>query len=232
LPALYLPFNAADDAVSTDLAPLTAPQPTAPVFSAGLTIVVTSPTANATLGRTAQISGSVNPFTGSLTAVTIQFESGGPIVQTTLNGLAWSWQGTIPNTIRPGQSFQLIIAAVGVPTAPLVQALGQTAVSVVLENVVPVLTVDPVPSSVTVTAGPFATTLSGTISEGTGAPYAPQVQYRIGNAALTTITPAQGKWSVPLSLLAGDNLLTVLASDAFGSVTAFQKTLTVVVKTA
>ena len=231
LPALYLPFNAADDAVSTDFSPLTAPQPFAPVFASGITIVVASPTANATLGRTAQISGFVNPFSGSLTSVTLQFEVGGPIVHTTLQGFAWSWQGTIPNNIRPGQSFQLVIAALGVPAAPLVQALGQTAVNVVLENVVPVLTVDPFPSSVTVTAAPYATTLSGTISEGTGAPYAPQVQFRVGTAALTTITPAQGKWSVPLSLPAGDNVLTVQASDAFASVTAFQKTLTVVVKT-
>jgi hypothetical protein len=114
---------------------------------------------------------------------------------------------------------------------PMEQPLsGQAVVNVVLENVTPVLTVDPFPASIAVTQLPYATTLSGSIAESSGAPYAPDVKYRIGTGALTSLTVAQGRWSVPLSLPAGDNLITVQASDAFASVTAFQKTLKVVLQ--
>ncbi len=238
LPALYVPFNSADDAVSTDFAPLTVIAAPATASNLdGLTVAIAGPTANATVGRSLQITGSVTATTGSATGVQIQFGAGGPTAQATLAGQSWSWQGLIPTSIRPGQSFQIIAIASGLKMSPgspptQVPISGQDVVNVVLENVVPVLTVDPFPSTVTVTRAPYATTLSGSISEGSGAPYAtPLVQYRIGTGPLASPAVGQGKWSVPLSLPAGDNLITVQASDAFGSVTAFQKTLRVVVQT-
>jgi len=238
LPALYVPFNSADDAVSTDFAPLTViAAPAGASNLGGLTVAIAAPTANATVGRSVEITGSVTGTTGAATGVQIQFGAGGPTVQATLAAQSWSWQGLIPASIRPGQSFQIIAIASGFTTpsgSPPTQVplSGQGVVDVVLENVVPVLTVDPFPSAVTVTKVPYLTTLSGSISEGNGTPYAtPLVQYRIGTGPLASPTVAQGKWSAPLSLQAGDNLITAQASDAFGSVTAFQKTLRVVVQT-
>jgi hypothetical protein len=239
LPALYVPFNAADDAVSTDFAPLTVIAKPAGASMGGLTVAIADPTMNATVGRSAQVTGSVNAAPGVapgvVTGVQIQFGAGGPTAQATLAAPSWSWQGLIPTSIRPGQSFQIIASAsvsgasAGPPPTPV--PLNQDVVNVVLENVVPVLTVDPFPSAVTVTQVPYVTTLSGSISEGSGAPYTtPLVQYRVGTGPLANLTVAQGQWSVPLSLQAGDNLITVQASDAFGSVTAFQKTLTVVLQ--
>jgi hypothetical protein len=243
LPALYVPFNAADDAVSTDFAPLTViATPAGASNLGGLTVAIAGPTMNATVGRSVQITGSVNAAPGVapgvVTGVQIQFGADGPTAQATLAAQSWSWQGLIPTSIRPGQSFQIIATASGSrasagPPPTQVPLSGQDVVNVVLENVVPVLTVDPFPSVVTVTQVPYVTTLSGSISEGNGAPYTtPLVQYRVGTGPLANLTVAQEKWSVPLSLQAGDNLITVQASDAFGSVTAFQKTLTVVVQTA
>ena len=100
--------------------------------------------------------------------------------------------------------------------------------NVVLENVVPVLTVEPFQSPIVVTELPYAITLRGTVSEGSGPPYGvPQVQYQIGNGPPYQPAVSQGTWNVPLSLQPGDYPITVRASDAFESVTTFQKTLTV-----
>ena len=239
LPALYIPFNAADDAVSTDFTPLTAVPPPVPGMLPRIVVTMTTPAPDATVGRTVQISGTIGPiFRGAVTSVQIQFGVGGPTVQPTpaAGGLAWSWTGLIPNLIRPGQSFPIIVVVSGftisVGPEPVEQPLsGQAVANVVLENVTPVLSIDPLPASVTVAQLPYATTLSGSISESSGAPYAPDVRYRIGTGPLTSIAVAQGSWSVPLSLPAGDNLITVQASDAFASVTAYQKTLTVVLQT-
>jgi hypothetical protein len=236
LPALCIPFNAADDAVSTDFTPLTAFPPPVPGMLPGLPVVITTPAPNATVGRTVQISGTIGRIVrGAIDSVQIRFGVGGPTVQPTLGdgGFTWSWTGLIPNVIRPGQSFPIIVTASGFLLSggaePMEKPVsGQAVANVVLENVTPVLSVDPFPSSIAVAQLPYTTTLSGSISESSGAPYAPAVGYRIGTGPLTSISVAQGKWSVPLSLPAGDNLITVQAADAFASVTAFQKTLTVV----
>jgi hypothetical protein len=61
------------------------------------------------------------------------------------------------------------------------------------------------------------------------APYAtPQVQVRVGPGPATTPPVTQGRWSVPLSLPLGDSIVTVQASDAFGTVTTVQRTITIV----
>jgi hypothetical protein len=237
LPALYVPFNTADDAVSTDFAPLTVvTQPALPWTNGGMDLSLAAPPPNATVGRRLRVSGSIAPFGGTIGPVQVQFGVDGPTVQATVAGSAWAWQGLIPNAVRPGQSFQLIVSASGSAVSsgsgatPQTTPVGARAViDVTLENVVPVLTVDPLPSPATVTQAPLAVTLSGSVAEGAGAPYAtPQVKLRVGGGALTALAVTQGRWSVPLSLPLGDSIVTVQASDAFGSVTTVQRTITVV----
>jgi hypothetical protein len=227
LPALYVPFNTADDAVSTDFAPMTVATPPAAPFALGIDLSLLEPSSNATIGRSLTVAGTIAPISGTLDSVQIRFGVGGPTVDATIAGTSWSWRGLVPNVIRPGQSFQIIATASGVTTSPV---NAQAVANVALENIVPVLAVDPSPAQVTTTQAPYVATLTGSVSEGTAAPYTtPQVRYRVGPAALTTVPVTEGRWSIPLSLPAGDSIVTIQASDAFGSITTFQKTLTVVV---
>jgi hypothetical protein len=202
----------------------------------GLFLFIATPAQNSTVGRSLQVSGSIGQINGSIRLAQIQFGVGGPTVTVTPPRRVWTWfwQGLVPNNIRPGQAFPIIVTAsgsmqtTGGPEPQFTDVDGQAVANVVLENVVPVLTVSPFQSPIVVTQLPYAFTLSGTVSEGNGPPYGvPQVQYQIGNGPLTNLAVSQGKWSVSLSLQPGDYPLTVRASDAFGSVTTFQKVLTV-----
>ena len=166
--------------------------------------------------------------------MSLQFGVGGPSVKITPPLHVWTffWQGLLPNNIRPGQPFQLIVSAFGTmvtkpgPEPETTQVDGQAIANVVLENVVPVLQVQPFQTPIAVVDSqlPYQLTLRGTVSEGSGPPYTvPQVQYQIGNAPPTNLTVVQGGWSVPLSLQPGDYPITVRASDAFASVTRFSR---------
>jgi hypothetical protein len=238
LPAFYVPFNAADDAVSTDFAPLNAVPPPVPSMLPGLAVAITTPAEAATIGRNVQISGTVGPVS-TVDAIRIQFGPSGPTVTATLgaDGSSWSWSGTLPNVVRPGQSFPIIVTASGVITSSTTGGAtvgkpvsGKAVVKVVLENVTPVLSVDPFPASIAVSQVPYPTILSGSIAEGTGTLYAPDVRYRIGTGPLNAVAVANGRWSVPISLPAGENVITVQATDAFASMTGFQKTINVVLQ--
>jgi hypothetical protein len=203
---------------------------------AGLSVFIASPTQNSTVGRSLQVSGSIGQINGAVNQVVIQFGDSLPTVKIKppLHVWTFSWQGLLPNDIRPGQAFPITVTAFGTmvtkagPEPQTTPVDGQRVANVVLENVVPVLTVEPFQSPIVVTELPYTITLRGTVSEGSGPPYGvPQVQHRIGNGPLTDLTVSQGTWSVPLALQPGDYPITVQASDAFASVTTFQKTLTV-----
>lgn len=202
----------------------------------GLFVFIASPAQDSTVGRSLQVSGSIGQINGTVNVVTIQFGAGGPTVKVTppRHVWTWFWQGLLPNNIRPGQAFPLIVTASGVmqvtggpePEVRLVD--GQAVASVTLENIVPVLAVDPFQSPIVVAELPYSLTLSGTVSEGGGPIYGvPKVRCQIGGGPRKTLAVAEGRWSVQLSLKPGDYLLTVRASDAFASVTTVQKTLTV-----
>jgi hypothetical protein len=203
----------------------------------GLFVVIANPNQGSTVGRLTQVSGSISQINGALNSVSLQFGVGGPSVKITPPLHAWTffWQGLLPNNVRPGQPFQLIVNAFGTmagsgPEGEPTSVDGQAIANVVLENVVPVLQVVPFQTPIAVVDSqlPYQLTLRGTVSEGSGSPYTvPQVQYQIGNAAPTNLTVTQGGWSVPLSLPPGDYPITVRASDAFASVTTFQQTLSV-----
>jgi hypothetical protein len=202
----------------------------------GLFVFIANPTQNSTVGRSLQVSGSIGQINGAINFVGIQFGVGGPTVTITPHHGVWTWfwQGLLPNNIRPGQAFQIIVTARGTmitkpgPEPETADVDGQAIANVLLENVVPVLTVNPFQSPIVVIQLPYAFTLSGTVSEGNGPPYGvSQVQFQIGNGPPTNLAVSQGNWSVALSLQPGDYPLTVRASDPFASVTTFQKTLTV-----
>jgi hypothetical protein len=199
----------------------------------GLAVFITSPVANATVGRSITVFGSVDGAgSGHVNSpVTIHF-GGTPVAA---NGTAsWSWTGLVPNGIRPGATFDITVNATGVivtkpgPEPVFEEVSGSRTVSVVLENVVPVLTVKPFQSPIVVTQFPYKFTLAGTLTEGNGPPYGvPQLTVQVGTTAPVPVAVSGGAWSMDLSLQPGDYPITVTASDAFASVTTVKTDLTV-----
>ena len=148
------------------------------------------------------------------------------------DGTRWVWQGLVSTAVHAGQAFAITVSAhaeiPGVPAFLIVD--GSASVNCVLENVVPVLTVNPFQSRIAVTHVPCVVPISGTASEGRGVyPYnaPPVVQYKIANGPLINVPVSRGQWSAVLTLGAGDHVITVQASDSYRSVATFQKTLTV-----
>lgn len=211
----------------------------------GLFVFIASPAQGSTVGRSMQLRGSVSGAgSGRLYGVDIQFGVGGPIVRA--SGLEnWSWQGLIPNNIRPGQAFSIIVTSSGFiriskpprpgskpipdPEPTIMDVDGQAVLNVVLENVVPVLTVDrPFQSPIAVSKLPYLFELSGTATEGNGPPYdPPRVHYRIGSEPLVSVPVSEGRWRIASPLAPGDYPITIQATDAFASVTTVQTNLTV-----
>lgn len=215
---------------------------------AGMSVFITSPTQNATIGRSLQISGSVGVFNGAINLIQLQFGADGSIVTVKtppLHSFTWGWQGLVPNSIRPGQSFQLIVKTAGTmvtkpgPEPVIEHVTGQASMNVVLEHVVPAPPIAPFRSPIVVTTVPYEFTLQGSALEVNIAPTGttsevhsnlygiPQITYQIGSDPLTTVPSSNGRWSVNLSLQPGDYPITVHASDQFESVTTVQQTLTV-----
>lgn len=208
----------------------------------GIFVFFSSPAQSSVIGRRATISGGISAFQGSVWSVEMQFGSGGPVVSITnpngvaRSGYSWGFDGLIPNNIRPGQSFQVFVRASGTMVigfdndgGPITQEVSGEAIrNYVLENITPVLTVDPFQSPVGVLQTPYPFSISGSVSEANPAVYGvPLVHYRIGNGPLTSVPVSQGRWSAPLPLQPGDHQITVQASDRFASVASLSTTLTV-----
>jgi hypothetical protein len=210
----------------------------------GISVFFTSPAQNATIGRQQVITGGITAFNGGIFGVSIRFGEGGerfkvtsitPVNKQANHGITWRWEGSVPNSIRPGQAFSVIVSASGTmvtkppPEPETTPVDGELPLNVVLENVVPELTVEPFQSPIVVTNPPYALTLRGTAREGSGPPYGVTLlQFQLGDGPPTDVqVTAQGTWSMPLSLPPGDHPLTVQASDDFASVTTWRKTLTV-----
>src|SRR5690349_7676567 len=176
----------------------------------GIFVYMAQPADGATVRRNITIEGSFSRFNGSIYGAQIQFGAGGPTVN--LNGgWGFSWSGNIPNDVRPGQSFQIIVSAWGymrgkdiVPGEPgdPIPVDGQAVHTVTLEYVVPTLTVAPFQSHHVATQVPYVLTLAGNASEGGGYPYGiTQLLYQVGSGPPTNIaTNANGDFSVGLSL--------------------------------
>jgi hypothetical protein len=212
----------------------------------GLFIFINPLPGGSTVSRSLQISGSVSGAgSGSVRGVWLQFGAGGPVQQVhpgarKIAQLNWSWSGPIPNVIRPGQRFNLIVSSQGSITVPkfpkdpepdIQNVDGEVVLDLTLEHVVPVLSVTPFqsPQAVPNAQLPLRFRLAGTLTEGQGqAPYGvPKLTYRIGAAAEVTLPVSNGTWGVDLSLPPGEYPITVTASDAFASVDSFSQTLKV-----
>jgi hypothetical protein len=206
----------------------------------GIFVFIAQPTPNATVRRNITVSGSFSRFKGSILSAAIQFGAGGPVFALQSGVFSFFWSGNIPNNIRPGQAFQIIVTASGLMDGPeivpgepgeSIEVGGQAIQNVVLENVVPVVTLNPFRSPVAIKQSPQVFTLSGTASEPGGAPYGvQQVQFQVGSGPLILAMNPSGnwsQWSANLLLPPGDHAITVRATDPFGSVTTVQRTLSV-----
>jgi hypothetical protein len=209
----------------------------------GLGVFILGPTAGVTVGRSLTVQGSVPVFLGAVNSMDIVFPGGAsatirppPGSGFGRGGGSWFWQGLVPNTVRPGQAFTITVRAFGTmvtktgPEPETMEVDGSASLSLVLENVVPILSVDPFQSPIVTRDGLYQFTLSGTFREA-GAPYAPQLQYQIGSGAPVSIglsDPVNGcAWSVKLQLGPLSYPITVTASDNFASSVVVKKTLTV-----
>jgi hypothetical protein len=212
----------------------------------GIQVFMAQPADGAIVRRNLTVSGSFSQFNGVIIGSQIQFGVDGPIV--TPQGGAWNffWSGNIPNNIRPGQTFQIIVSAFGLMNGPdiapgepgpEISVDGQAIHTVTLEYVVPTLSVAPFQSPLVVKQVPYTFTFAGNAKEGGDAPYGiTHLQYQLGSGPPTTVDgttvspnapSANHDFSVGLSLQPGTYPLTVQASDAFGSVATVQKTITI-----
>lgn len=206
----------------------------------GIFVFVASPAQNATVGRRQLITGSIGAFNGAVNSVSIQFGVGGPSVGLpnahgrAQNGVSFGWEGLIPNNIRPGQAFQVIVSAFGTmqtkggPEPEFKDVDGQGTASYVLENIVPVLTMEPFQTPISTLAASYDKTFRGTVTEQNPAVYgSPKVQYQVDGGPLVNAAISGSSWSAPVSLPPGDHTFTVQASDPFASVITLQKTIRV-----
>src|SRR5689334_22052446 len=81
----------------------------------GLGLTITNPAQGSTVGRLTQVSGTITRNSGTVNSMSLQFGVGGPSVKITPPLHVWTffWQGLLPNNIRPGQPFQLIVSGSG-----------------------------------------------------------------------------------------------------------------------
>src|SRR5262245_52438163 len=173
-------------------------------------------------------------FWNQSTVVSGQFLVGGVVVGSfspSVFPASWEWQGIVPAAIHAGQAFTILVRAH--LSALFITVDGSNSVDVVLENMLPVVTIDPLPSPKGVVQLPHSFTLSGTASKGFGPPYGISVvQCQIGNGPFVNADPAVpgvwSHWSLPVSVLTpGDTVITARAIDPFGGVTTVQRTISV-----
>src|SRR5215470_10820009 len=163
-----------------------------------------------------------------------QFLVGGVVVGSfapSVFASSWEWQGIVPATIHAGQPFTVSVRA---RQSNFLFTFDTTrSVDVVLENMLPVVTIDPFQSPKGVVQLPYSFTLSGTAGEGFGPPYGISVvQCQIGNGPFVNADPAVpgvwSHWSLPVSITSlGDTVVTARAIDPFGAVTTVQATVSV-----
>jgi hypothetical protein len=190
-------------------------------------VTIIGPAANSIVGRSLQMVIEVDDTFGFGADVHVggTFSVGGRGVDgfsPWWDGTRWVWQGLVSTAVHAGQAFSITVSAhaetPGFPAFLIVD--GSATVNCVLENVVPVLTVNPLQSRIAVTRVPCVVSISGTISEGRGVyPYhaPPVVQYKIANGPLINVLVSGGQWSAMLTLGAGDHVLTVQATDTYRS---------------
>lgn len=191
------------------------------------------------------------PFNGSVNSVTVQFGENGPTRSFTqsggraTSGFTWGFVGDIDRFCPAGQYFVFTVSISGTiqigwdaqdqaPITDFIEATGS--IIYFLENVRPELSVDAYASPIGIknTDLPYLTTLAGGFSEQNPSIYSvASVQYRVGNggfanASIVNTTQGQGRWTTgPIALQPGDDQITILATDNWGTTTSVQKTIVV-----
>ncbi len=199
---------------------------------AGLTVTIHSHTNGGTVARWIGIWGSVSITarpTVTLGSVHIQLGAGGPWLraQPDPNALLnWSWQGQLPNAVRPGDTFVVTISAQGTRRfrdgegrQDSEKVDGEATRVLVLENKQPWLTMDPFHPTASTLGETAQVTLSGGVGH-EGHPdiyFVPQLHYRVDNGPFVAFPSIAGRWSLPLTLARGQRSFEVKASDGFGS---------------
>jgi hypothetical protein len=201
---------------------------------AGLNVNIDSHTHGVTVGRWMGIWGGVSatvPPTATLDRVEIQLGAGGPwLLAASASPSAywgWSWQGNLPNSVRPGTSFVVTVRAFG--TRRWRDGEGQldsegldgsVSLQLRLEDQTPRIRVDDFQPTVVTLRDTAQVSLSGDAWH-TGDSrmyYTPAVQYRVGAGPFAPVPLAAGRWALQLTLPRGQHTVELTASDGFGSV--------------
>lgn len=211
------------------------PKPTQRHQGGGVNII--GPAADSIVGRSLQMIINIDDTFGFGADVQLSgtFSVGGRGVDgfsPWWDGTRWVWQGLVSTAVHAGQAFAITVTAhAEIPGFPVFLIVdGSATVNCVLENVVPVLSVHPFQSRIVVAHVPCVFSISGSVTEGHGVyPYSvpPAVQYKIANGPFIDVPVFEGRWIASLTLGAGDQVITIQASDAYRSLATFQKKVTV-----
>lgn len=203
----------------------------------GLFVYITPLETGAALGRSAQLRGTIGGLgSGGLREIEIQFGVNGPIVPVQVvspKTTNWSWQGLVPNSVRPGDAVKITVRAKGYiqvkayPEPEYKDVDGEGVLDATLENIVPLLTLQPIQTTVVTETLPLQLRLSGRLTEGNGPPYAPRLQFRLGQGLLQPVAVSGGAWQLDLSLAPGSHVLKLVARDDFNSESVITTTLKV-----
>ena len=141
--------------------------------------------------------------------------------------------GLIPKTVRAGEPFVITVEAFGNmqldegPEPQFEEVSGAQSMTLWLLPVTPQLTVQQFQTPQVTTGATLPFALAGTLSEGSGDPYFPRLQYQLGAAAPVAVPVGGGAWSIPLNLPPGEYPIVITAMDDFDARVDFRKTLTV-----
>jgi hypothetical protein len=192
---------------------------------ATLRVKINTPLPNAVANRSIQITGTVD-IEGStnqivqITGVSIKFGENGTPFSATRVGANWKATRTVPSGASGGSQLKIIVTAKGQasPRPPAdedwedIQGVGS--VTVRLENMPPVLTIDPYATEVTPASLPYRLALAGSAQD-EGATIK-EVKWRVNNSPFNLVDNVNGNWSrwqKVIDLPAGEHLIIIQAID-------------------
>lgn len=195
---------------------------------ATLRVKINTPLPNAVVNRSIQITGTVDiedstAEIAQITGVSIKFGDNGTPFSATRVGTTWAnWKATrtAPSGASGGSPLKIIVTATGQasPRPPADEEWdpieGVGSVTVRLENMPPVLTIDPYATEVIPAALPYRLTLAGSAQDEGAA--IKEVKWRVNNNAFNLVDNVNGNWSrwqKVIELPAGEHLITIQAID-------------------
>jgi hypothetical protein len=197
------------------------------------TVTFIHPGANTTQPRNIRVTVRLsNNFEPSPT-VSVRFKFGAQIVGVFSLQRAsslWQWEGLVPTSIQPDQVFTIEVVASGFFGTMTTE--GSASTTVTLENVRPEVAINAFQDPVGVLQAPHVFTLSGSVFT-PGNPYSvSDVRYQVNDGPFVAVDPfAPGgtiAWGALVSVPnTGQTVITVRATDNFGTVSTAQKTISV-----